>query len=191
MTANQAKDHFLSIASHDLKVPIAGILGLIGLMKAEKSERSESDMEYLTYMEDSCNNMQRLISNLLDINRIEQGRNSYQKASCRCRNYSKKLKTNLLNRPKEADQIILRQWKEHVYTDPDALQQILENLVSNAIKFSPPSKIIQLSAMRNNNQIRFEIIDQGRVYLPKKFRICSENSKSFPTNLPEEKVRPD
>jgi len=73
VTANEAKDHFLSIASHDLKVPIAGILGLIRLMKFEKSGRPESDTEYLTYMEDSCNSMQRLISNLLDINRIERG----------------------------------------------------------------------------------------------------------------------
>ena len=71
--ANQAKDHFLGIASHDLKVPISGILGLIHLMNLENKSRPTNDVEYLGYMEDSCNNMQCLISNLLDINQIERG----------------------------------------------------------------------------------------------------------------------
>ncbi|HEX5168955.1 MAG TPA: CHASE3 domain-containing protein, partial [Cyclobacteriaceae bacterium] len=70
--ANRDKDHFLAIASHDLKVPIAGILRLVELLKLEKQNHSAKDIEYLRYIEDSCNGMQHLISNLLDMNQIDQ-----------------------------------------------------------------------------------------------------------------------
>lgn len=162
VVANQAKNHFLSIASHDLKVPIAGISGLIRLMKTEKSARSELDMEYLGYIDDSCNNMQRLISNLLDINRIEQGQTTIKKQAVDVGTLLQKIKNEFMQHAeKKQIKFIVRPVEGTCYTDPDALQQILENLVSNAIKFSPPSKIIQLNAIRNNDQIRFEIIDQG------------------------------
>jgi signal transduction histidine kinase len=162
VAANQAKDHFLSIASHDLKVPIAGISGLIRLMKSEKSSRSESDVEYLDYIEDACDNIQRLISNLLDINRIERGETTIKKEVVDVDKLLQKIKNEFAHHAqKKQIKFIVRPVEGTCYTDPDALQQILENLVSNAIKFSPPSKIVQLNAIRNNEQIRFEIIDQG------------------------------
>ena len=162
VAANHAKNHFLSIASHDLKVPIAGISGLIRVMKAEKSARSESDIEYLDYMEDSCNSMQRLISSLLDINRIEQGEATIKKQAVDVDKLLQKIKNEFTQHAqKKQIKFIVRPLEGTCYTDPDALQQILENLVSNAIKFSPPSKIIHLNATRDKDQIRFEIIDQG------------------------------
>ncbi len=162
VAANQSKDHFLSIASHDLKVPIAGVSGLIRLMQAEKSARSESDMEYLAYMEDSCNNMQRLISNLLDINRIELGETTIKKQAVDVGKLLQKVKNEFTQQVKKKQiKFIVSPVQVTCYTDPDALQQILENLVSNAIKFSAPSKTIQLNAVRKDDQIRFEIIDQG------------------------------
>ena len=162
VTANHAKDHFLGIVSHDLKVPIAGILRLIGLMKADKSKRLGSDTEYLTYMEDSCNNMQRLISNLLDINRIERGETHINKQTVELPELLRKLEGEFIQlAQKKQIELIIAPAEGNVHTDPDALQQILENLLSNAIKFSQRGTTVQLRTTRNYSEVRFEVIDQG------------------------------
>ena len=162
VTANKAKDHFLSIASHDLKVPIAGILGLIRLMKFEKSGRPESDTEYLTYMEDSCDNMQRLISNLLDINRIEHGETIINKQPADIGEILQKIENEFaVHAQKKHIKLIIGSAEGTLHTDPDALQRILENLLSNAIKFSPGGTTVELRTIRNNDEVRFEVADQG------------------------------
>ena len=160
--ANKAKDHFLSIASHDLKVPIAGVLGLIGLMKVDMFSRSASDTEYLAYMEDSCNNMQRLITNLLDINRIEQGQTTIKKQVVDVDQLLQKIRNVFIQQAqKKLIKLDIKSLEGTVHTDPDALQRILENLLSNAIKFSPRDKTIRLLTSRSIGEIQFDIVDQG------------------------------
>ncbi|NBP70642.1 MAG: PAS domain S-box protein, partial [Cytophagia bacterium] len=75
---NVEKDHFLGIAAHDLKSPINSILGLINLFKQEENTTA-SQREYLAIIERSCISMKSLVSNLLDINKIEQGRAALEK----------------------------------------------------------------------------------------------------------------
>jgi signal transduction histidine kinase len=158
--ANQAKDHFLGIASHDLKVPISGILRLIELMKL--NTRSASDTEYLTYMHESCTGMQQLITNLLDINRIEQRVMTMAKHTVDLNVLLSKLE-NEFSYPCKKKNITLTIDKVQgtIQTDQDALFRILENLLSNAIKFSLPGKEVNLHVTRNEQSIKFEIIDQG------------------------------
>ena len=160
--ANHAKDHFLGIASHDLKVPISGVLGLIELMNLENKSRPERDVEYLSYMQDSCNNMQRLISNLLDINRIEQGATTIKKQAVDLSKHLTKLERDFSHQAKKKNiELVVNAIDGIIQTDPDALSRILENLVSNAIKFSPTGRSVQLRTSNINGNIKFEIIDHG------------------------------
>ena len=162
VAANRAKDHFLSIASHDLKAPIVGILGLIRLMKTDKSGRSETDREYLAYMEESCHNMYYLISNLLDINRIEQGENTIKKQSVSLPNLLNQIKNEFESQAQRKQiKLSIIQTDGTLHTDPNALQRILENLLSNAIKFSPKDTTVCLRVISASGQVRFEVIDEG------------------------------
>ena len=72
--AIKAKDHFLGIAAHDLKAPLNGIMGLVELLKIENCSGSETGDEYLAHIEYSCRKMQQLVHDILEINRIEQGK---------------------------------------------------------------------------------------------------------------------
>lgn len=160
--ANQAKDHFLGIASHDLKVPISGILGLIDLMKLENRNRPEREMEYLSYMQDSCNNMQRLISNLLDINRIERGATLIKKQEVDLNKLLRKLEREFSHQAEKKNiNLKVDTMEGIIQTDPDALSRILENLLSNALKFSTSNRSIHLRTMNISDKIKFEIMDQG------------------------------
>lgn len=159
---NREKDHFLGIASHDLKSPVSGLLRLIEVMKLDKTNRSATDIQYLDYMEDACRNMQRLIDNLLDVNRIEHGlteinlqRVSLHKVFERLRNEFAPIasRKNILLKVAEST--------DEIFTDEDALVRILENLLSNAIKFSYPQRKVNLQMHRFDGKVIFEVIDQG------------------------------
>ncbi len=160
--ANHAKDHFLGIASHDLKVPISGVLGLIELMNLENKNRPEKEAEYLSYMQDSCNNMQRLISNLLDVNRIERGATNIKKRDVNLKKLLTKLEREFSHQAKKKKiELVINSIDEVISTDLDALSRILENLLSNAIKFSAGDSRIHLRTTNIGDSIKFEIIDQG------------------------------
>jgi signal transduction histidine kinase len=162
LEAISAKDHFLSIASHDLKAPINGVLGLVELMKAENEERTESDLEYLSHIEYSCKKMQRLISNILELNQIEQGLNPVKKQAVDLNIFLEKIGIEFSHQARKKNiQLNVDLMRDIIETDPDTLSRILENLLSNAIKFSPEERTVELRASRLSDYIQFDIVDQG------------------------------
>ncbi|AYB29308.1 CHASE3 domain-containing protein [Chryseolinea soli] len=161
---NEEKNHFLGIATHDLKSPLNGVLGLVNLMKLQHSNLTPDQLQYLNLMEGSCVNMHMLIQNLLDVNRIEQGKNGINKEYIAINSLLKK-QYHVFKQTAEKKNISLI-LEDHVpdfniHTDPAMLSRILENLISNAIKFSPAHKEVAINVVRTETHIRFEVLDQG------------------------------
>ena len=161
---NEEKNHFLGITTHDLKAPLAGINGLLEVMKLDKASLSSKHLEYIQLMEETCNNMQRLITDLLDLSRIEQGTTYmnpqevsiikiFSQLEDRFRPWASKKNISLnFHYPHTAGVIRI---------DKDILIRILDNLVSNAIKFSPRDKSVNVSAFSNGPHFHIDIQDQG------------------------------
>jgi PAS domain S-box-containing protein len=161
---NEEKDHFLGIATHDLKSPLNGVLGLVNLMKLEHTNLTSDQLQYLGLMEESCVNMHMLIKNLLDVNRIEQGLNGISKETIAINSLLKKqYHVFKQSAAKKSISLILEDHVPdfHFHTDPELLSRILENLISNAIKFSPANKEVTINVVRTETHIRFEVLDQG------------------------------
>ncbi|MBL0741253.1 CHASE3 domain-containing protein [Chryseolinea lacunae] len=161
---NEEKNHFLGIATHDLKSPLNGVLGLINLIKMQAHNLTADQLQYLRMMEDSSINMQMLIKNLLDINRIEQGLNTVNKEYVAISALLKKqYQVFRESAQKKNISLILQDHVPdfHFHTDPEMLSRILENLISNAIKFSPSYREVAISVIRTETYIRFEVLDQG------------------------------
>jgi PAS domain S-box-containing protein len=160
---NVEKDHFLGIAAHDLKSPINSILGLINLFKQEENTTA-SQREYLAIIERSCISMKSLVSNLLDINKIEQGRAALEKEKIEIGH----LLTTQQDIFKEVAQrkgihLIIEDHTENISfsADKEAMNRILENLLSNAIKFSDASSYVKLIVSTTPTHIKFVVKDQG------------------------------
>ena len=166
---NEEKNHFLSITTHDLKAPLAGISGILELMKLEGGSLSAQHLSYIQLMEETCENMQRLISDLLDLSRIEQR--------------TTRLSDQQLAIPKIMSELEdhFRTWAarkniklffdvQHapssITTDHDALIRILDNIISNAIKFSRPGKTVTIALTSEKSCLRFEIKDEGPGFRP-------------------------
>lgn len=173
---NEDKDHILAIAAHDLKSPLNGIIGLINLMKPDSSNLTTDQREYLNYINQSCINMSTLVNNLLDISRIEKGNHRTTWESVDLHGV---LKQQVQMFKDEADRkgITIRiegnTASYDLVTDRNSLMRILENLISNAIKFSPHNTEVFVQASVSNGRVRLTVKDQGpgiaREDLPKLF----------------------
>jgi signal transduction histidine kinase len=162
VSANEAKDHFLGIASHDLKVPLVGIQRLIALMKTETTKPSATSLEYLGHIEETCVYMQRLLSNLLDINRIDRNENHIQKSSCDLNALFTKLRLTFTPQAtKKGIHLTIDEFEKTIMTDAAALSRIMDNLVSNAIKFCSTEDTIRVEARPKEDTVVIDVIDDG------------------------------
>lgn len=161
---NEEKNHFLGITTHDLKAPLAGIVGLLEVMKLDKASLSSRHLEYIQLMEETCGNMQRLITDLLDLSRIEQGTTTVIPQDISFIKIFSQLNDRFKPWASKKDITLHFQYPEaatRIRTDKDILSRILDNLISNAIKFSPRNKEVSVTAGLKDQSLYLEIADQG------------------------------
>jgi PAS domain S-box-containing protein len=161
---NQEKNEFLGIVAHDLKNPLFCILGLSDILRNVSGQGSlEKIVDYSGMIESSAQNMLVLISNLLDVNKIESGELELKlshldlqpllKTVVSC--YSERAQLKQLK-------IQVSSMPALVYVDENIMQEILENLLSNAIKYSPPAHNIYVYlSITAEDKVRCEIQDEG------------------------------
>jgi two-component system, OmpR family, phosphate regulon sensor histidine kinase PhoR len=160
----QLKDDFLSIASHELKTPLTSIMGYTQLLSrrlAPEARRAGSD-DAIEVIENQCRRMKRLVEDLLDVSRIERGTlgTAHSKVDLLCltENVVRKFEATspehkfMLDKPK-AD--------VPVWCDEDRLEQLLSNLVSNAVKYSPDGGKVEVRVTRNGETAEVAVRDWG------------------------------
>lgn len=157
---------FMGIAAHDLKNPLGAIETLVEMLDEELKQRQLQDLrEWTEGVLQSVRNMSALIVNLLDINRIEQGMANLEIQPVAGADIFKKLPTAyrkaLIDKDLRVVQSIYPLDDIQVLADPSFLHQILDNLFSNAIKYSPHGSSIEIRLERKANKIRFAVADQG------------------------------
>ncbi len=166
---NQEKNEFLSIAAHDLKNPIAVILGAVELIKdaieVEELANKTKVIEFTNLITVSAERTFNLIINLLDVNIIESGKIRFNLKKVDIFpvlnevvvEYTKKAKRKniaLHFTPTNSEYI--------AYVDIDMVHQILDNLISNAVKYSPFDKSVYIRIFTTKNaNICCEVQDEG------------------------------
>ncbi len=165
---NQDKNEFLAIAAHDLKNPLSAILGLAEEIQESFDELSKAELlEFSGIIQDSAERMFQLITNLLDVNIIESGKVNISLKSIDILPILCKLVTDY-HKKAQAKQIILQaqelfetQETFIAVVDENTVHQILDNLISNAVKYSPQNKQIYIRIDKKAHSIRCEIQDEG------------------------------
>jgi signal transduction histidine kinase len=168
--AIRARNRFLTIAAHDLKAPAANIVGFIYLLQesvAEDGRLKEVDRQILETIGRESKRLARLISQLLDISILEGGPLRIQRVPVDLR--------ALTARVVEEVSATLRLYKlESISTTPPLmiegdearLEQVLHNLLQNAVKYSPYGGSIQVSVDSRDNMARLAVTDHGIGILP-------------------------
>jgi signal transduction histidine kinase/CheY-like chemotaxis protein len=161
--ASEAKSTFLSTMSHEIRTPLNAILGYISIL--QKKEEDETKRNHLDIIENSSHLLLGVINNILDFNKISTNNLELEMHSC---DIQKELHHSVeLFLPICDDKGIKLNWEidttipKFISTDILRLNQIITNLISNAIKFTPIDKKITFSAKYKYNRIFFFIIDEG------------------------------
>lgn len=135
--ANRLKDRFLSLVIHDLKSPISSIKGYIEMLRTQETSQ-EMTQTFLNEAHESCDHMIKMIHELLSMNRIKNGSLS---PACHFHDHSVLAEQAVRNARLHADNkgVVLRNnipKGRRIYADDKLYLEVLNNLVSNAIKFS-------------------------------------------------------
>lgn len=161
---NATKDKFFSIIAHDLKSPMQGILGLSRMIFEEYDSMNDEEVHSsIEILKDSTESTYKLIENLLDWARLETGKISYQPGNQNMFMIVEDIRM-LLNQNARFKNITIRNKVSHetiVWGDSNMLHSLLQNLVSNAIKFTPSGGSIEIFEEDLNDQINFTVADTG------------------------------
>jgi len=163
--ANQAKSDFLSSMSHELRTPMHGILSFseLGLTRFE-SLSQEKIKRYLSNIHISGSRLLFLINDLLDLSKLEAGKMELEPAPV---NLQELVETSIGEQELQFREKSLRYEFVSNVSDPtcvcdrNRIFQVLSNVISNAVKFSPEDSVIRVQLERVNNNIQCRISDQG------------------------------
>ena len=158
----EKRDEFIGIASHELKTPLTSVKGYLQLISTYKKEAlPQTVTQYIGKANNALNKLQSLINDLLDVSKIQAGKLEYAFSTV---NISELIRVCIEN-------------AEHIYPDhifinedgseypvngnPERLEQVLMNLINNAVKYSQKSKKVIVKTNRHGQKVRVSVIDFG------------------------------
>ncbi len=162
--ANRAKDEFLATVSHELRTPLTSMLGWTQILRSNKELPTEKRDRALEIIERNARAQTQLIEDLLDVSRIITGK---LRLNVRSADPVQIIDSALdsLRPAADAKGIHLSAHFDTevglVNGDPDRLQQVVWNLVSNAIKFTPSQGHVTISLYRRDASVVIEVTDDG------------------------------
>ncbi|MEQ9824635.1 MAG: ATP-binding protein [Puniceicoccaceae bacterium] len=162
----QLNKEFMGIAAHDLRNPTAAVISLAELLEEELVARGISELrEYSEGIRISANNMSFLIRNLLDVNRLDEGKAIARLTAV---HVGKVVQEVLEQSHEAAERKRIRMDCEEadfadlqVMADRGFLAQVLDNFVSNAIKYSNMGSVVKIGCRVHEDQLRVEVVDEG------------------------------
>jgi len=162
----QLRSTLLSCVSHDLRTPLGAITGASTLLLDPGPEAAPGDqrMLLLTIHQESCR-LERLVNNLLELTRLESGQVQVKKEWVPMEEVVgaavSRMEEQLGERPLTLD--LREDW---VPLDPVLLEQVLLNLLDNALKFSPPGSPIEIEGRALEGRARLSVSDHGPGFSP-------------------------
>ncbi|MDE1943480.1 MAG: PAS domain S-box protein [Betaproteobacteria bacterium] len=165
--ANRAKDSFLATMSHEIRTPLTGMLGMLELLSLTQLDREQR--ETLESAWESGRGLLRIVSDILDWSKIEEGKLALSHRPTSIQQLLKDV-VNAYSRMASAKSLMLSQEIDPAIgpayiVDPLRLSQVLNNFVSNAIKFTQSGEIVVnaqlLEKLDSGDRICFSVKDTG------------------------------
>jgi len=179
--ALKAKERFLANMTHELRTPLNSIVGLSNLI--EDTELSTEQIKYINNIKISSDHLLAIINDLLEFSKLGAGKYQLEKSEFSIRRaidrIERTMEFELKNRKLKFRAIIDKSIPHFVVGDEHRLNQILINLVGNAIKFTPKGSIIvEVKALSESNEIinvEFKVSDTGIGIVKEKQKLIFES----------------
>ncbi|MDD2782064.1 ATP-binding protein [Sulfuricurvum sp.] len=170
--ANKAKDAFLSSMSHELRTPLNAIIGFSQVLMA-KPDTPDSVKIFVDKINLAGKNLLSLVNTILDFSKIEAGKMEVHKTLFSMNDLMKEITvlTEPMAEKKRLTCIAVMDKEIEIYADRQLIKQVLINLITNAIKFSPEGESIVLEYTHEDQRELFSLCDHGHGIPKAKFEM--------------------
>ncbi|OGZ19158.1 MAG: hypothetical protein A2Z68_01035 [Candidatus Nealsonbacteria bacterium RBG_13_38_11] len=188
---NRMKSEFVSVVSHQLRSPLSNLKWVIELlMSGRVCPVAEKQIEYFRILRENGKRMSELVSDLLTVSRIEQGRLPLQKEKASLKDLVEKIikETEILAKASNVEvEFISADNLPQIIFDPSQVKMAIANLLENAIRYAKAKGSVKINLKKENGKLYLEVKDNGvgipgkdQKYIFQKF-FRSENAKKHQT----------
>ncbi len=187
----EMRSQFVSSVSHELKTPLTAIRMFAETLRLGRAKDPNTQMEYLDTIVNESERLTRLLNNVLDFSKIEQGKRTYHPSPASLpeivRTAARAMEYPLKQQGFELD-VRIDEGLPQIRVDRDAIEQAVLNLLSNAVKYSGKSRTVGLSVRREGDCAVIQVIDRGFGIDPKDqphifekfYRVQTHENQSLP-----------
>jgi PAS domain S-box-containing protein len=162
VAAEERKDTFISMASHELKTPITSLKGFTQVLQRRLTKQGDQqDLHYLSRMDAQINRLTKLVADLLDISRMQVGKLAFQKEPLDLDSLVDEIVENVQASTTTHEIVVEGRTGASILGDKDRLGQVLVNLLTNAVKYSPQADKVIVRLFGEHNQAIISVRDFG------------------------------
>jgi PAS domain S-box-containing protein len=160
--AEQRKGDFVSIASHEMKTPLTSIKGNIQMMQRRMEKNNNGDYSgFLEKADRSINRLEKLVADLLDVAGLQQGNVVYDYRRFDFDRFIRDVIESIQAAQPSHQIIITGQTGQQIEGDASRLEQVMINLLNNAVKYSPEASQVHIYLSVVSNYVKVSITDYG------------------------------
>ncbi len=162
---NIEKNNVLSVVAHDLKTPLGNIQGLVELINLKKDKISKDQNDYLNLINKVVTDGISMVNNMLDVHKIESELKEMVLINTNVYDIIEKvikLHEPAMMAKNVQVSVDINNRDLHINTDAQYLRQIISNLFSNAIKYTPKDTMVDIKVSENDNFIKITVSDSGK-----------------------------
>lgn len=160
---NELKTRFVSMASHEFRTPLTTMMSSLSLVtKYGEQNDKESQSKHVTKIKTSINNLTDILNDFLSVSKLEEGKVENMPEEINVKNYITEVVSEMKAMATHGQQLVQNHTGNEIANiDKKLLKNVLFNLISNAIKFSPEKGIIDISCHVSNSTLKVMVKDSG------------------------------
>lgn len=165
--ANRVRSNFVSMVSHELRTPLNSVHGFIDLLlQGHMGELTREQHTYLGYAQEGVQQLVSIVEDILFMTRSDLGQFEIKQQEVHLQSLARQVFRTLQNQAAKAEVVLscpdIPAHAPPLYADPQRIKQVLSNLVTNAIKFTPPGGIVTVKVHQHNEQFAMiSVTDTG------------------------------
>ena len=160
---NELKSRFVSMASHEFRTPLTTMMSSLSLVtKYGEQNDKQNQIKHVSKIKNSINNLTDILNDFLSVSKLEEGRVENMPERLNLKLFIEDIISEMTPMAGKVQMRALQySGNENVFLDKKVLKNILFNLISNAIKFSPEEGTIEINAQVLISSVKISVIDQG------------------------------
>jgi signal transduction histidine kinase len=185
MRVNEVRSQFVASVSHELKTPLTSIRMYAETLAMGRTRDEETKFEYLETIVNESERLARLVDNVLDFSKIEQGKKIYRLGPTRLEEVAGSAARAMqfpLSQQGFELRLSIQDKMPELEADPDAIQQAILNLLTNAMKYSGDAREIDLRVSARNGDAVIEVTDHGLGLAPEEQKHIFEKFYRAPSH---------